>query len=250
MKIGLIFLFTVLCFFAKAQSTIVKYYNSDMGTCAKSDAMYYRNITKRDTFYDSKTYWLVSNKLRAICTYRDTFYYKTIGLSTDYFNNGQLEDSSFIDSSNAYLYKYHYYKNGKMFFYFNGDPFKDTTIIIKAFDTTGNPIKDFVFEKDAEFPGGMGAWKDYLVSKLRNDFPKKYYKRRETIVVKAVVRFMIDKDGNTSAVELEKSSGIPEADENALKIIMKSPKWNYAIQYNRPVNAYKRQPLTYMLQMD
>ena len=51
-------------------------------------------------------------------------------------------------------------------------------------------------------------------------------------------------DGSIEDDKIEKK-GRMELDEIAWDIIQDSPKWIPAVQYNRKVNAYRRQPITF-----
>ncbi len=54
------------------------------------------------------------------------------------------------------------------------------------------------------------------------------------------------KDGRIKDATAETKFGFG-MEEEAIRVITKSPKWNNAIQMNRPVNAYRRQPITFMV---
>ncbi|MEI9910864.1 MAG: energy transducer TonB [Bacteroidota bacterium] len=54
----------------------------------------------------------------------------------------------------------------------------------------------------------------------------------------------IDTDGKVSDVKNFNSID-PELDETAKTIIRQSPRWEPAVQYNRNVKAYRKQPITF-----
>jgi len=60
-----------------------------------------------------------------------------------------------------------------------------------------------------------------------------------------MIRFVVSKTGDITDAYIEDPGEIKELNDAALKIIRNSPKWIPAIQYNRKVNAYRRQPLTF-----
>jgi protein TonB len=62
-----------------------------------------------------------------------------------------------------------------------------------------------------------------------------------------VVRFVIDTEGKVTNVTLQKSSGT-ELDKEVLQIFQSSPVWIPAIQHNRRVKAYRRQPVKFILE--
>ncbi|MFN8246960.1 MAG: energy transducer TonB [Ferruginibacter sp.] len=62
-----------------------------------------------------------------------------------------------------------------------------------------------------------------------------------------VVRFIVGRDGAISDVQAETNHGYG-MEQEAVKIIKKGPKWTPAIQNGRNVNAYRRQPITFVVQ--
>jgi protein TonB len=99
-------------------------------------------------------------------------------------------------------------------------------------------------EVEASFPGGNPAWIKYLQKKLdplvpvRNGAPAGHY------VV--VVRFIVSTDGSLSKVVAETNHGFGMEDE-LRNIIKRGPKWIPATQDGVPVNACRRQPITFVV---
>ena len=56
--------------------------------------------------------------------------------------------------------------------------------------------------------------------------------------------FMVGSDGNISDIRLYRSVEY-SLDEEAIRLIKQSPKWEPAFQNGRKVNAYRRQPITF-----
>ena len=63
------------------------------------------------------------------------------------------------------------------------------------------------------------------------------------------VQFIVDKEGNISDVKPLTSHGFGMEDE-AAKIIKKGPKWTPAQQNGRQVKAYRKQPITFVVQAE
>lgn len=99
-------------------------------------------------------------------------------------------------------------------------------------------------ENEAEFPGGQGAWGNYLRKNLNANTPVDNGAPEGTYTV--IVRFIVSKDGSISDVQPETKFGYGMEDE-AAKIIKKGPKWKPALQNGRNVNAYRRQPITFVV---
>jgi len=100
-------------------------------------------------------------------------------------------------------------------------------------------------ENEAAFPGGETAWRRFLEKNLNastpidNGAPEGSYK--------VIVRFIVSKDGSISDVQAESKYGYGMEDE-AVKVIKRGPKWTPALQNGRHVNAYRRQPITFVVQ--
>jgi GldM C-terminal domain/Gram-negative bacterial TonB protein C-terminal len=111
-------------------------------------------------------------------------------------------------------------------------------------------IENRVFTKvdvEAGFPGGDAAWRNYLVKNLNanipvdNDAPAGKYT--------TIIKFIISKDGTVSDIQPETNLGYGMEAE-VVRIITKSGKWTPAEQNNRRVNAYRRQPVTFLVEED
>ena len=106
---------------------------------------------------------------------------------------------------------------------------------------------DKVFQEDAimaSFPGGQEAWRKYLVKNLKPNTPVKKKAPAGTYTV--IIRFIVARDGSISDIAAETSHGYG-MEEEVIRIIKKGPKWNPGIQNGRTVNAYRRQPVTFLV---
>jgi protein TonB len=104
-----------------------------------------------------------------------------------------------------------------------------------------------VFEKvevEAEFPGGTSAWARFLQRTLNANAPIDNGAPEGTYTV--VVQFIVDKQGNISDVKALTNHGYGMEDE-AVRVIKRGPKWTPAIQNGRNVNAYRKQPVTFVV---
>ncbi len=100
-------------------------------------------------------------------------------------------------------------------------------------------------ENEAAFPGGEAAWRRYLEKNLNASSPVDNGAPEGTYQV--IVKFIVSKDGSISDVQAETKHGYGMEDE-AVKCIKKGPKWTPALQNGRNVNAYRRQPITFVVQ--
>jgi periplasmic protein TonB len=99
-------------------------------------------------------------------------------------------------------------------------------------------------EVEASFPGGDAAWTRYLRNNLDANVPIDNGAPEGTYQV--IVKFIVSRDGSISSVEAETKHGYGMESE-AMKIIKKGPKWTPALQNGRHVNAYRRQPITFVV---
>lgn len=105
-----------------------------------------------------------------------------------------------------------------------------------------------IFEKveiEAQFPGGDAAWKKYLERNLSSFNPADNGAPAGTYTT--YVQFVVDKDGNISDVKALTNYGYGMEDE-AIRVIKKGPAWTPAIQNGRKVKAYRKQPITFVVQ--
>jgi protein TonB len=100
-------------------------------------------------------------------------------------------------------------------------------------------------ENEAQFPGGTAAWVRYLQKYLNANTPVDNGARSGTYQV--IVKFIVSKDGSISDVQPETKHGYG-MEEEAIKIIKRGPKWTPALQNGRNVNAYRRQPITFVVE--
>lgn len=107
-----------------------------------------------------------------------------------------------------------------------------------------NKIFDKV-EIEAGFPGGEAKWRQYLERNANaqvaadNGAPEGTYT--------CIVQFVVDKEGNISDVRALTSHGYG-IEEEAMRVIRKGPRWTPAIQNGRNVKAYRKQPITFVVQ--
>lgn len=102
-------------------------------------------------------------------------------------------------------------------------------------------------EVEAEFPGGVEAWRNFLMKNLNPNVPVKNGAPLGKYTV--YVQFIVLKDGTVSEVVPLTKLGYGMENE-VVQLLKKSGKWSPAIQHGRPVNAYRKQPVTFMVTGD
>ncbi|HLY71189.1 MAG TPA: M56 family metallopeptidase [Puia sp.] len=97
---------------------------------------------------------------------------------------------------------------------------------------------------EADYPGGHQGWENYLYKAFH--YPQEAINNE--IQGTVVLQYIINKEGevrNVKAISGPKRGGLRE---EAVRVIKNSGKWIPAIQNGRKVNAYKRQPIHFVLQ--
>ncbi|WP_394766930.1 N-acetylmuramoyl-L-alanine amidase [Ferruginibacter sp.] len=100
-------------------------------------------------------------------------------------------------------------------------------------------------ENEPKFPGGDSAWKHYLQKNLNPAIP--IYNGAPAGTYRVIVKFIVSKDGSISNIEPETKHGYG-METAAVELIEKGPKWKPAVQNNLIVTAYKKQPITFVIE--
>ena len=109
-----------------------------------------------------------------------------------------------------------------------------------------NDEKNFTqVENEPTFPGGESAWRRFLEKNLDPSIPVD--NGAPTGTYKVIVKFIVNKDGGISDVQAETKHGYG-MDSAAVALIKKGPSWVPALQNGRNVTAYKKQPITFVVQ--
>jgi TonB family protein len=107
------------------------------------------------------------------------------------------------------------------------------------------PAEDEIFtavEQQAEFPGGPGAFRNFLQKNLR--YPPSAL--AEKIGGKVYVQFVVNTDGTIENVQVLKSVGYG-CDLEAVRLIKSVPRWNPGKQSGRLVRSRFTQPILFVL---
>lgn len=110
------------------------------------------------------------------------------------------------------------------------------------------PADSVIFEKvetEAEFPGGINGWRKYLETNLNPTTPVDNGAPAGTYTV--WIQFVVDKNGNISQIKALTKLGYGMEAE-VMRIIRKSPPWKPAMQFGRMVKAYRKQPVTFVVE--
>ncbi len=135
----------------------------------------------------------------------------------------------------------------------NQEGIKDEGIVQPVVDGGTQIVEEkvddnMIFEKveiEASFPGGEAKWCQYLERNLSSFNPADEGAPSGTYTT--YVQFVVDKEGNISDVRALTNHGYGMEDA-AMRVIKKGPKWNPAIQNQRQVKAYRKQPITFRVE--
>ena len=123
--------------------------------------------------------------------------------------------------------------------------------IVDAQSTTDSVSTErVIFEKvesEAAFSGGIPGWRKFLEQKLNPNVPVNNGAPIGKYTV--IVQFVVDKDGNIKDVIPLTNHGFG-MEQEVMRLIKTGPKWEPATQNGRRVNAYRRQPVTFMVEDD
>ncbi len=164
-----------------------------------------------------------------------------------YNTKGNLDSTGIYDhgKKNGSFYKLRTYSKDSIVFVWQSDYLNDS--LVKSVDLLAeggkNKKSDTAGEKESEFPGGIEQWQRYLSKNLN------YPERAVNKEIQGQVRicFMVDKEGNVSDPYIQKSVEY-SLDQETIRIIKNSGRWDPAQTDGVPVNSYKIQPLNFRLE--
>ena len=93
-----------------------------------------------------------------------------------------------------------------------------------------------------EFPGGMAAWAKFIQKNLK--YP--YMAQDANVQGKVYLSFVVEKDGSITDVNVLRGIG-SGCDEEAMRVIKKSPKWKAGMQNNEKVRVRYTMPINYTI---
>jgi len=105
------------------------------------------------------------------------------------------------------------------------------------------PDQPFIrVEVEAKFSGN---WEKFLLRYLNGDVPVENGASPGRYTV--VIQFVVDVDGSVSDIHPLSSVGFG-MEQEAIRVLKKATKWEPAIQNGRQVKAYRKQPITFLVE--
>jgi protein TonB len=108
-------------------------------------------------------------------------------------------------------------------------------------------VEENLFERvevEASFPGGLSGWREFLEKNLNAGIPVR--KKAPVGTYTVMIQFVVDKQGNISDIKPLTDHGYG-MEKEVIRILKKSPQWVPAMQNGRPVRAYRKQPVTFVV---
>ena len=110
---------------------------------------------------------------------------------------------------------------------------------------TDTSLKVFeIVEIEASFAGGETAWRSYLEQNLNPMVPIK--KKAPVGIYTVYIQFIVSKEGKVSDIKPLTNHGYG-MEKEVMRILKKAPNWKPALQKGKPVNAYRKQPVTFQV---
>ncbi len=206
--------------------------------------------------------WHQNGQLASTSTYAND-HQKGVGIH--YNEDGSMADSTWFDgngkgSINAYgadgkpTIKGFYAEDNKRsgtWTYFSPDGkiratedyLNDKQTASACFDENGKALKgDACVSREATFGKQDNDWSSYISSNLDPSVPVTSGAPYGRYTVS--VKFAVDKDGSIRDIKPQTKYGFG-MEQEVVRILRKSPKWNPALMLGQPVKAWRIQPITF-----
>jgi hypothetical protein len=118
-------------------------------------------------------------------------------------------------------------------------------LLVTDINKTNDSLLFTKTEIPPSFPGGDKAWREYLIKNINAGIPVDEGWKAGTYTV--IVQFIVHTDGSVSDVTTTNYKGSKTA-QHCIDIIKKVPKWIPATQNGRQVAAYRKQPITFIIE--
>lgn len=110
-------------------------------------------------------------------------------------------------------------------------------------------VYDIVDDVEPEFPGGYDKLYEYISKEIQypefeKSMPAQLYQGKNKLIVK----FIVEKDGSVSQVQIDKSSyPCPLCEKEAIRVIQQMPKWKPANNNGKLERCWVRVPIIFDL---
>ncbi len=185
--------------------------------------------------------------------FKDESMQTRVGHFTFFLDGKKFYEGEYVDGAPRGVW--YFYKGGKLSdsLYYNEplvklESIKETGDNVYLVDIKTSKDPDSVtfarVEVESEFPGGQEAWRKYLNKTLQ--FPDIVIETMKPFSKQCVVQFIVCTDGTVCDVEAVNSVH-PLLDLQAVNAIRNGPTWSPAVQDQRKVKSYKKQPIVFAI---
>ncbi|MDB5126925.1 energy transducer TonB [Mucilaginibacter sp.] len=199
-------------------------------------ALKYPDTTRVDNIKDD--FLIIANydSLGTVQVQNGEGYYKGFDEKFNYISdagkivNGKREGTWKIDFRNRNITATEVYKNGEL---------------ISGESETGNgDVTKYSGSRftSPEFKGGVEAFGSYLGNNIK--YPEN--ERRRNIEGRVIITFVIEKDGSLSSLKVLRSVS-PGLDDEALRVLKRSPKWVPGTMMGKPMRVNYSVPVNFAL---
>jgi len=124
--------------------------------------------------------------------------------------------------------------------------FRDSVLTDTIPPKTADPAGEIFMkvDKEAGFPGGDMGWFNYLRKKLNPEVP--ITKNAPVGTYTVIVQFIVTKTGILTDMKALTHHGYG-MEQEVLRVLRESPLWIPAEMNNKKVNAYRTQPVTFVV---
>lgn len=119
--------------------------------------------------------------------------------------------------------------------------------LTQSFTDTVPGAEPIVFTKaevEPQFPGGESEWKIFLGKNINSTVP--VHNGAPAGQYTAQLQFIVEKDGSISDIKALTKNGYG-IEEESIRLMKLSPKWQPAKQNGHIVRCYKKQPITFVI---
>ena len=113
-------------------------------------------------------------------------------------------------------------------------------------------VYDIVDDVEPEFPGGYDKLYEYISKEIQypefeKSMPAQLYQGKNKLIVK----FIVEKDGSVSQVQIDKSSyPCPLCEKEAIRVIQQMPKWKPANNNGKLERCWVHVPIIFDLESE
>jgi protein TonB len=139
-----------------------------------------------------------------------------------------------------------------LFLFFSVNFFNAQTPFTSEIRPKDSLVYDIVDDVEPEFPGGYDKLLEYISKEIQypefeKSIPAQLFQGKNKLIVK----FMVEKDGSVSQVQIDKSSyPCPLCEKEAIRVIQQMPKWKPANNNGKLERCWVRVPIIFDLESE